>query len=118
MRLRKVVVAVALIIAAPIYAQQDIKFKELPKDVRDRALEVRKACKEENPDLSFNEMQGIQVFSLKGGAKAVFVGNEELCGSHMAGANCSNRGCDFQIYKEVSKGQWRKYLMSISMTNS
>jgi hypothetical protein len=32
----------------------------------------------------------------------------QLCGVHMAGANCSNRGCDMSIYKEISKGSWRK----------
>jgi hypothetical protein len=26
----------------------------------------------------------------------------------VAGGNCSNRGCDFTIYKEGPKGQWRK----------
>jgi hypothetical protein len=104
-----VVMTAMMIAAAPIAAQPDMRYKELPKEVRDRAAEVRKSCKEENPDLSFNEMQGIQLLSLKGGsAKAIVLGNEELCGAHLAGANCSNRGCDLQIYKEVSKDHWRK----------
>ena len=43
------------------------------------------------------------------GSRDIFVDNEELCGSlRLAGGNCSNRGCDVTIYKEISKGQWRK----------
>ena len=54
-------------------------------------------------------MQGIEILDLKGdGSQDIFVDNEGLCGSHMAGANCSNRGCDFSIYKEVSRNHWRK----------
>jgi hypothetical protein len=109
MRIRTITVTAMLLIAVPVAAQPDMQFKELPKEVRDRAAEVRKSCKEENPDLSFSDMQGIQILSLKGdGARAIVVGNEELCGAHLAGANCGNRGCDLQIYKEVSKNQWRK----------
>jgi hypothetical protein len=86
-----------------------MEFRQLPKEVRDHAIEVRKSCKEDNPDMQFNDMQGIQILDLKGdGSRDIFVDNEGLCGEHMAGANCSNRGCDMIIYKETSKGQWRK----------
>ena len=62
-----------------------------------------------NPDLKFNDMQGIQILSLRGdGARDIVVDNEGLCGHQFAGGNCSNRGCDMSIYKEVSRGQWRK----------
>ena len=54
-------------------------------------------------------MQGIQVLDLKGdGSRDIVVDNEGLCGRHISGGNCSNRGCDFGIYKEGPKGQWRK----------
>ena len=59
--------------------------------------------------MKFNDMQGINILDLKGdGSRDNVVDNEGLCGSHMAGANCSNRACDMSIYKETSKGQWRK----------
>jgi hypothetical protein len=98
-----------LLFASPLAAQSNLEFGQFPKDVRDHVSEVRKACKEENPEMTFSDMQGIQVLSLKGdGARDIVVDNEGLCGAHLAGANCSNRGCNLTIYKEVSKGQWRK----------
>src|ERR1700726_4866207 len=42
------------------------------------------------------------------GSHDIVVDNEILCREHIAGANCSNRGCDMTIYKEVSKGHWQK----------
>jgi hypothetical protein len=95
--------------AVPLSAQTIMQFGQLPKEVRDRATEVRKSCNELNPEMTFNEMQGIQVLSLRGdAARDIIVDNEDLCGAHLAGANCSNRGCDMVIYKEISKNQWRK----------
>lgn len=94
----------------PVAAQPSLQFRQLPKEIRDHATEVRKSCRElAGEDRNFDEMQGIEVLDLKGdGSRDIFVDNEGLCGSHMAGANCSNRGCDVQIYKEVSRGQWHK----------
>ena len=88
----------------------DLQFSQLPKEIRDHAVEVRKSCKElSGEDIKFDEMQGISVLDLKGdGSRDIVVDNEGLCGSHMAGANCSNRGCDVRIYKGTSTGQWRK----------
>jgi hypothetical protein len=87
-----------------------ITFDQLPKEIRQHAVEVRQSCKELAGDnRTFNDMQGIQIVDLKGdGSRDIVVDNEGLCGSHMAGANCSNRGCDVRIYKETSKGAWRK----------
>jgi hypothetical protein len=91
------------------WAQQPIVFNQLPKEIRDLALEVRNSCKEDNPGRTFNDMQGIEIFDLNGdGSQDIFVDNEGLCGEHIAGANCSNRACDMTIYKQVSKQQWRK----------
>jgi hypothetical protein len=95
--------------ATPLAAQQDMQFQELPKEVQEKALEVRKSCKEADPERKFDDMQGIQILSLKGDrARYIVIDNEGLCGAHMAGYNCSNRGCDMDIYKEVSKGHWRR----------
>jgi hypothetical protein len=54
-------------------------------------------------------MQGITVVDLDGNrSRDLMVDNEELCNAAMAGANCSNRGCDLTIWKEVGRGSWRK----------
>jgi hypothetical protein len=95
--------------AAPAFAQPSLEFRQLPKEIRDRAIDVRRGCKELNPEMTFNDMQGITVVDLKGdGSRDIVVDNEGLCGVHMSGGNCSNRGCDLLIYKEQQKGQWRK----------
>jgi len=107
------VLVVALVVflfsAGPLVAQQNLEFQQLPKEVRDLAIEVRESCKEADPDRKFDDMQGIQILSLSGDrSRDIVVDNEELCGTHMAGFNCSNRGCDLRIFKETSKGQWRR----------
>lgn len=90
-------------------AQEMIDFNKLPKEIRERATEARRACKELNPEIKFSQLQGIDIFDLEGdGSTDIVVDNEGLCGEHMPGANCSNRGCDLAIYKEVSRGRWRK----------
>ena len=93
----------------PIAAQPTLEFSQLPTEIRNRAIEVRKSCSELFPEMEFNDMQGIQVLDLKGdGSRDIVVDNEGLCGRHISGANCSNRSCDLAIYKEGPKGQWRK----------
>jgi hypothetical protein len=116
--LRKLLIGLAAIVvvtganAAPTTttAAEPLAFERLPKDIRQHAIEVRRACKElDADDTTFEDMQGIQIVDLKGdGSRDIIVDNEGLCGSHMAGANCSNRGCDVRIYKEISKGTWRE----------
>jgi hypothetical protein len=93
----------------PIAAQPALEFNQLPREIRDHALEVRRSCKELDPERTFDEMQGIDILDLVGnGSRDIFVDNEGLCGSHIAGVNCSNRACEMIIYKEGPKGQWRK----------
>ena len=102
--------AILISLVEPSVAQPVLTFQQLPKEIRDHAGEVRASCKEHEPTFQVNnEMQGIEILSLKGdGARDLVVDNEGLCGTQWAGANCSNRGCDLRIYKEVSRGQWRK----------
>lgn len=100
--------SVLVLAIVPALAQPAMEFRQLPMEVRDLAAETRQSCKQEDADMSFNDMQGIQVISLNGdGARDIVVDNEGLCGAHMAGANCSNRGCDLTIYKEISRSQWK-----------
>jgi hypothetical protein len=88
---------------------QRMEFRELPKEVRDHALRIRDACREVIPEATRDGMQGIWVLDLKGdGSRDIIIDNEGLCGTHLAGVNCSNRGCDMMIYKESAKNQWRK----------
>jgi hypothetical protein len=110
-----IVLAAYLLSVLPVTAEPTLDFKQLPKEVRDHAIDVRNSCQEYTSkgggeeEGAFDDMQGIQILDLKGdGSRNIFVDNEGLCGRAMPGANCSNRGCDFRIYKEVSRGQWRK----------
>src|SRR5713101_4244164 len=100
------------LIGTSAFAQlpESLTFQQLPREIRNHAIEVRKSCAGlAGDDRTFYEMQGIQILDLMGdGSRDIVVDNEGLCGSHMAGANCSNRGCDMRIYKEISKGVWRK----------
>jgi hypothetical protein len=112
-RLGRLVMPIVLCLGAASKARELSNFSQLPKEVRDLAIEVRNQCKELEPEMKLNyEMSGIQIFDLNGdGARDIFVDNEELCGGlRLAGGNCSNRGCDMTIYKEISKGRWRKIL--------
>jgi hypothetical protein len=103
------VIAVVLSCVTASTAQEIMNFNQLPNEVRDLAIDVRKQCKDLEPEMNFTDMQGIQILSLTGdNSRDIFVDNEDLCGEHIAGANCSNRGCDVTIYKEVSKGHWQK----------
>lgn len=95
--------------ATLIYAQHSLEFRQLPKEIRDHAIEVRGRCKEAVPEMTFVDMQGIVVLDLKGdGSRDIVIENKGLCGEQYAGYNCTNRGCDMLIYKEVVRGQWRK----------
>jgi hypothetical protein len=94
---------------SPVHAQRGLEFNELPGEIRAHAAEIRKQCSESNPEMKFQDMQGIGVLDLNGdGSRDLVVDNEGLCDAHIAGANCTNRGCDMLIYKETGKGRWRK----------
>ena len=48
-------------------------------------------------------------FDLEGdGSSDLLVDAEYLCARRMAGANCTNRGCDLQIWKQVGPRKWHK----------
>src|SRR5579871_3835896 len=84
------------------FAQKTFQFSDLPREVQGYANDVRKSCKELNADFKpYDPMQGIFVIDLKGdGSRDLMVGNEELCNTAMAGANCSNRACPLVIWKQ------------------
>ncbi len=88
--------------------QQTMRFQDLPKEVRNHVDEIRQSCKELDPEFKpYDAMQGINVIDLNGdGSRDLMVDNEEVCNSHMAGANCSNRGCDLIIWKQAG-GAWK-----------
>jgi hypothetical protein len=83
--------------------QQTMRFQDLPREVRSHVDEIRRSCKELDADFKpYDAMQGISVIDLNGdGSRDLMVDNEEVCNSHMAGANCSNRGCDLIIWKQA-----------------
>jgi hypothetical protein len=88
---------------------QTLEFHQLPKEIRNHVVDVRTLCKEADPERTVSDMQGIIVLDLKGnGARDIIVDDEEICGEHLSGYNCSNRGCDMMIYKEAPRNVWRK----------
>jgi hypothetical protein len=111
--------AAAVVIAAlailsqfePALAEMpDLQYQQLPADLRNYVEGVRQSCKELDGEFKpYNLMQGITVVALDTeGSRDLLVDAEELCNARMAGANCTNRGCDLKIWKEVGQRSWRK----------
>jgi len=89
---------------------QPVKFQELPAELRSYVKEIRGRCKDlaEDP-VADDSMQGIVEVDIdKDGQQDLIVDAEYLCSRRMAGANCTNRGCDFQIWREVGERRWQK----------
>ena len=82
-----------------------MQFQELPKNIQTSVAQTRDSCKEMDTDFEPHDaMQGITVIDLDGdGSRDLMVDNEELCNARMAGANCTNRGCDLTIWKQVGR---------------
>jgi hypothetical protein len=99
-----------------------VTFQQLPKEIRDHAISVRKSCMEvedsarqmreqENANRAHYDMLGIEVIDLNGdGHQDLVVDDEQICGPdvRVAGVNCTNRDCHMSIWKETAKRQWRK----------
>jgi len=80
-----IVIAVGLSCVTASTAQEIMNFNQLPKEVRDLAIDVRKQCKDLEPEMNFTDMQGIQILSLTGdSSRDIVVDNEDLCGEHIA----------------------------------
>jgi hypothetical protein len=93
----------------PHAADALMRFRRLPQEIRIHALETRSSCFESDPERKFQYMQGIISLKLdRAGSNGIVVDDQELCGAHIAGMNCSNRGCDLKIWKEMSKNRWSK----------
>jgi hypothetical protein len=72
---------------------QQVEFQDLPKEVRDYAVQVRSACKEVDENLALDEMQGISIVDLAvKGPRAIIVDNEGLCSNWIKGANLFGSG--------------------------
>ncbi len=85
------------------------EFSRLPSAIQNHVRKIRASCRELDPKHRvYHAMTGISEIDLEGdGVKELMVDNLGLCNSHMAGANCSNRGCDLLIWKRSGK-RWRK----------
>lgn len=102
----------ALSLQAGVAAAQDegVRYTELPGELRSYVDEVRESCKGlDESSMPYHPMQGIMEFDLEeDGSSDLLVAAEYLCERRMAGANCTNRGCDLQVWKEVGPRKWRK----------
>jgi hypothetical protein len=112
---RSVVAALAILIVAShssraVAEVPEMQFQQLPAEVQTYVDSVRKSCKELDQESQPSDaMQGIAVVDLDGdGSRDLFVDAEELCNTRMAGANCTNRGCDLKIWKQTGTSAWRK----------
>jgi len=89
-------------------AMSQAEFDRLPKEVRATIQNIRTSCKELDPDFTpYAIDQGITIIDLDG-SKAIMVDAEDVCNGWVAGANCSNRGCDLKIWKQTGTNVWRK----------
>lgn len=88
----------------------DIQFNHLPQEIQQHVVEVRQSCRELHAEglRVASPVQGVTVVDIENdGSTDFLVDNEEICGTHMAGANCSNRGCDILIWQQ-RRTRWVK----------
>lgn len=100
---------VAIHVNSSIAQSRSMALGDLPRDIQKHIAGVRDSCKELNEEFKPHDpMQGVGIISLTGnGSRDIMIDNEGLCNAHTAGANCSNRGCDFLIWKQVGTQAWR-----------
>lgn len=58
-QLRSLLIAILALWVSDLAAQDLVNFRELPKEVRDLVVEVRNSCRDLNPTMTFNDMQGV-----------------------------------------------------------
>ena len=99
--------------ASGVDGRSSRQFSALPKEVQAYVGEVRQQCKEVFGDgasrsdwMPRNDMQGILRIRLDRW-NAIIADNRELCADYIKGGNCTNRGCDVTIWREVRAGEWR-----------
>lgn len=84
-----------------------MEFNDLPAQVRKHVETVRASCRELYPDFKAYPMQGISTVDIDGdGVSDLMVDQEMLCHMPIAGANCSNRGCDLIIWLRARDGSY------------
>jgi len=90
--------------------QQSMQFRQLPSKVSSDVKRIRKLCKGFNRKFKpYNLMHGITVIDLEGdGSRDLLMDARRLCNDWMPGANCSKRGCDLTIWKQVRRRSWTK----------
>lgn len=98
-----------LLLGTQTGAEDIAHLRDLPAPVRQHVQSVQRSCLEYDPRAKpFAETSGIRAIDLTGkGRRALLVDNLDLCREHMAGANCSNRGCDLRIWEQRPNGTWK-----------
>jgi hypothetical protein len=89
-----------------------LQYEQLPSDLRSYVDQTRRLCKEQDDNsLPADLMSGISFIDLDGnGSKDLMVEAAQLCAGEIKGGNCSNRGCDLKIWKQVGQRSWRPIL--------
>jgi hypothetical protein len=97
----------------PIAAQPTLEFSQLPSEIRNRAIEVRKSCSELFPEMEFDDMQGIQVLDVKGdGSRDIVVDDERLCGRHISGETAQIVLVTWPFIKRDQRGSGENFSMT------
>lgn len=96
--------------ACAAFAEGDFRYQDLPPEIRTHIEGIRASCKEGMPEFRpYSEMDGVTILDLDGnGHQDVMVDNEWLCEGSQHGYNCTNRGCDLKIWKQVAPQRWQK----------
>jgi hypothetical protein len=102
--------AVVCVNGAPAQEMTQQQYDQLPKELRDTVREIRASCKELDPEFKpYAIDQGITIVDLEGTrSRDIMLDAEDVCNGRMAGANCTNRGCDLKIWKQTGATSWRK----------
>jgi hypothetical protein len=88
--------------------EPQIEYERLPQEVKAELQEIRKSCKELDPEFVPHSIdQGIDIVKLDG-STAIILNAEYVCNSRMAGGNCTNHECDLKIWKQTGKTSWKK----------
>lgn len=104
-------VIASVLTSGVLHAQpRELTLEQLPHELRAHVDSVRASCRDLNPEQKpWHPMQGISTIDLDGDGHTDFlIDNRELCNDHMPGGNCSNRGCDLLIWRQVGRRGWKR----------
>jgi hypothetical protein len=106
-RMFKLIALLIFSVFSSFVSQSAIAEPAPPPEIERYAQGVWEGCKELMPDRVQNDpLAGVQAVDIDSDGVLEFMAdNLNICGDHMAGANCTNRGCDLVIW-QFRRGAW------------